>query len=65
MNDRTADEPAGDGAALDDDESWLDRARSASITLLNLVERNPHGAFLTGLPVEPWQPAARTQQKAG
>lgn len=64
MSDRPADEPAVEQAGLDDEgESWLDRARAAAATLLDLVERNPHGAFLTGLPVEPWQPAARTPRK--
>jgi len=48
MSDRLSDEPATD------DESWLDRARNASVTLLKLIDRNPHGAFPTGLPFEPW-----------
>jgi hypothetical protein len=54
MSDRPSDGPAPDQAPLDS-ESWLERARTASVTLLKLVERNPHGAFPTGLPVEPWQ----------
>ena len=55
MNDQPSDEPAPDDTGLVED-SWLDRARQASGTVLYLVERNPHGAFLTGLPVEPWLP---------
>lgn len=54
MNDRSPDEPPPDQPLLLE-ESWLDRARAASVTVLTLVERNPHGAFLTGFPVEPWK----------
>lgn len=57
MNDRTPGEPAADETSPDD-EPWLERARAASVTLLTMVERNPHGAFLTGLPVEPWLAAS-------
>lgn len=54
MGDQPSDDSTANAAAPDAD-SWLERARAASVTLLNLVERNPHGAFPTGLPVEPWE----------
>ncbi|MGH7911365.1 MAG: hypothetical protein ACREQM_08275 [Candidatus Dormibacteraceae bacterium] len=53
MTDPSPDAPSPNADHLND--SWLERARTASVTLLALVERNPHGAFPTGLPVEPWQ----------
>ena len=54
MSDQPSDEPAGDETS-GLTETWLERARSASVTLLKLVERNPHGAFPTGRAVEPWE----------
>ncbi len=64
MSDQPADEPAAD-LIPSDEEPWLDRARAAAVTILRLVERNPSGTFLTGLPVEPWQPAPHPLHPGG
>ncbi len=56
MSDPSPDEPTHDDTSRGDlgSDSWLDRARAASVTMLKLVERNPHGGFPTGRQVEPW-----------
>jgi hypothetical protein len=69
MKESTMSEQPPDGPSPDDDspdsDTWLERARGAAVTLLNLVERNPHGAFPTGLPVEPWQVKPHLLHPAG
>lgn len=51
--------PPAEEAEPQTEDSWLDRARRASAAALSLYGRNPRGASVSGLEVEPGSPRKR------